>query len=642
MTKYLSNQFIEEEQVPNTTTMKSSSHNVTLSSTPARLLSICLALGCCLTLATIRPIEAITCVCDHCEQSDQCTTTDHRDSMCFKSVKRILENNTYKWEQTLGCLSGSDTSLGGFLQCRAPKLPHSDPLYIACCGDVDYCNENLPDPSVVDDPRWDSGITPPPPNSTDNATSPYPNPWPIAVITIIVTLLCLFICCTVYRISKLVYSTYWANIKASNLDSQDSERSFKVNIDEHLKSHFSSHHHHNTTSSSASTHTYTISEYLSQKPGSPHDYEHSIASLEHTSTLPDVTSGIGTKVLVPRTMARVVDCGVTVPVGSGRFGRVFRGQYHGEDVAVKAFQAMDHESWHREESILRKLNHENIVRLIASETYTIESSAVETWMFLEFCPYGSLCDFLDSNEICGPQQAIKIILSIIRGLSYLHEDYTTGYKPPIAHRDIKSKNILMRTPDICCLADFGHAVVQVNEETLDFGGYDRFQVGTIRYMAPEVLSPGETFDASQFYTFAQADLYQFGLVLWEICHRTALDVLHPGGPHLLPYDDKVPQNPGIDDMIQLVCNDNYRPPRPAHWERHGVMKVLSTLMVECWRSNPKARMETLGVKKRIKDLHDQAIEQQSMFYHNNLMDNISIYPNLTKGKERSRLTEYTL
>uniref|UniRef100_A0A6G1SCG8 receptor protein serine/threonine kinase n=1 Tax=Aceria tosichella TaxID=561515 RepID=A0A6G1SCG8_9ACAR len=624
-------------------TMQLNYHNANFLITPSTLLWTCLIVSCCITLTVITPSEALTCFCDHCPNGEQCTTEDHRDSRCFKSVVKVLENNTYFWDQSHGCLSGSDTNLGA-LQCQTASMSHKEPAYINCCKDEDFCNKYLPSPTGDDDPRWDIDNPPPPTEQPGIAPPSQLNPWPIAVVTALVTLLCVFICCTVYKISTLMYATYWANIKSNNLDSQDSVRSFKVNFDEHLKSHFASHHH-NTSSSSASTHTYTISDYLSQKPGSPHDYEHSIASMEHTSTLPDMTSGIGTNVLQPRTIAGVVACSEIVQVGRGRFGRVFSAPYHGEDVAVKAFHAMDYESWRREEEILKKLNHENIVRFIASETRTIESGAVETWMFLEFCPYGSLCDFLDRNEICGPQQAIQIVLSIIRGLSYLHEDYTTGtggYKPPIAHRDIKSKNILMRSPEICCLADFGHAVFQVNEETLDFGGYDRIQVGTIRYMAPEVLTPSENFDPTQFYTFAQADLYQFGLVLWEICHRTALDVLHPGGPHLLPYDGKVPQNPGIEDMIQLVCKDNYRPPRPVHWERHGVMKVLSSLMVECWRSNPKARMETLGVKKRIKELYDQAIPPQSMFYHNNLLDNFSINPNFTKEKDKSRSTEYTL
>lgn len=594
--------------------------------------------SCCFTLTLVGPSAALTCYCDLCpNNATTCTVSDHRESRCYRSLKATLANGTYVLEETNGCLSGSNDTLFT-LQCYTPSPRYKEPSYLQCCNDEDNCNKQIPDPTAQDDPRWDEVFrvmdSPTPPELPKEPSQI--EILPIVVATLIVTLLCVLICRTVYKISILMYKTYWTNLK-SKLHSQNSIRSSTTNFDEQLKNQFISQSH-NMMGSYSSSHTCTISDFLPIKPDPNIDYEHSIASLENTTTLPDVTSGIGTKVLVPRTMARVVDCGVTVDVGSGRFGRVFRGSYHGDDVAVKAFQAMDHESWHREENILRKLNHDNIVRLIASETYTIsETGAVETWMFLEFCPYGSLCDFLDCNEICGVQQAVKMIHSIIKGLSYLHDNYTTGYKPPIAHRDIKSRNILMKAPDECKLADFGHAVVQINDEQLDFGGYDRFQVGTIRYMAPEILNPDASFDPTQFHTFAQADLYQFALVLWEICHRTTLDVLHPCGPHSLPYDDKVPQNPGIEDMIQLVCNEKYRPPRPLHWDNHSTMSTLSSLMVECWRPNPKARMETLGVKKRIQELYDQVVSQRTMI-GNNLLD---MHPFLSKDKDKFKGNEFT-
>lgn len=41
--------------------------------------------------------------------------------------------------------------------------------------------------------------------------------------------------------------------------------------------------------------------------------------------------------------------------------------------------------------------------------------------------------------------------------------------------------------------------------------------GTKRYMAPEVLD--ETINTSHFDSFKQADMYSFGLVLWEIARR---------------------------------------------------------------------------------------------------------------------------
>jgi len=59
-------------------------------------------------------------------------------------------------------------------------------------------------------------------------------------------------------------------------------------------------------------------------------------------------------------------------------------------------------------------------------------------------------------------------------------------KPGIAHRDIKSKNILVRGNGSCVIADFGLAVTHVQATGLmDIA--DNPRVGTKRYMAPEIL-----------------------------------------------------------------------------------------------------------------------------------------------------------
>lgn len=554
------------------------------------------------------PIETrqLTCACNECPDSDQCITSDHNDSTCFKSVERYIENNTYVNDTRYGCLSASDLGLT-HLQCEVNTRKHHKLIYMACCKD-DFCNQDLRDPTSRDDPRWADDK---PPIETQNQAPSNMDILMVVGTTIIVFTLFISLCALFYKISNAAFDRYREKPKQSS-ESQDSICSFKVDFDQ-LKNQFMSHHHNlhhpHIGSSSASTRTYSESDYLSQKPDSPPGGNYPTIE-DGTSTLPDFTSGVGpAREFEPRTMARVVQAGEIVPVGSGRFGRVFKGTYHSEDVAVKAFRSVDEESFIKEEKILKRLNHENIVRFIASETHEVGGLVTETWMFLEFCPYGSLCDYLDANEICGPQQAVKILFSVIRGLHYLHEDFSQGgevhYKPPIAHRDLKSKNILMKSPDTCCIADFGHAVAKVNLSTLDFGGYPKVQVGTVRYMAPEILQPNnEFFDQNQFYSYAQADIYQFGLIMWEISQRTALDVLHPAGSHRLPYDGVVPQNPDIDDMIKIVCEDNYRPPVHEHWTKHPWMNRIVDLMVECWRRKPVSRPEALGAKRELKKLYD--------------------------------------
>jgi len=43
------------------------------------------------------------------------------------------------------------------------------------------------------------------------------------------------------------------------------------------------------------------------------------------------------------------------------------------------------------------------------------------------------------------------------------------------------------------------------------------RVGTIRYLAPEVLS--DTLETHKFNAYRCADIYALGLVLWEIAYR---------------------------------------------------------------------------------------------------------------------------
>ncbi|XP_075567703.1 activin receptor type-1 isoform X5 [Pelecanus crispus] len=96
-----------------------------------------------------------------------------------------------------------------------------------------------------------------------------------------------------------------------------------------------------------------------------------IASNVGDSTLADLLdhsctsgSGSGLPFLVQRTVARqitLVEC-----VGKGRYGEVWRGQWQGENVAVKIFSSRDEKSWFRETELYNTvlLRHENILGIV--------------------------------------------------------------------------------------------------------------------------------------------------------------------------------------------------------------------------------------------------------------------------------------
>lgn len=71
---------------------------------------------------------------------------------------------------------------------------------------------------------------------------------------------------------------------------------------------------------------------------------------------------------------------------------------------------------------------------------------------------GSLHDYLQTH-VLDPTSLLSLALSAASGVAHLHtEIFGTRSKPAISHRDIKSKNILVKRNGQCAIADFGLAV----------------------------------------------------------------------------------------------------------------------------------------------------------------------------------------
>ena len=246
----------------------------------------------------------------------------------------------------------------------------------------------------------------------------------------------------------------------------------------------------------------------------------SVVDIDSTVDLVEMTctsgSGSGLPFLVQRTVARSIKLGD--PIGSGRFGQVYIGEYLGEKVAVKKFASRDEQSWFRETEIYNTvlLRHENILGFFASDMVS-NNGVTELWLITQYHPNGSLYDYLNQESV--PQNIVlRMIVSICNGLSHLHtEIYGTMAKPAIAHRDMKSKNILVRSDLQCCIADFGLAVMKDSRSDSKINMPTNPKQGTKRYMAPEILS--ETMNMHRFDSFKWADIYALGLVMWKICRR---------------------------------------------------------------------------------------------------------------------------
>ncbi|OON15026.1 kinase domain protein [Opisthorchis viverrini] len=316
-------------------------------------------------------------------------------------------------------------------------------------------------------------------------------------------------------------------------------------------------------------------------------------------------------------------------ISCGRFGEVWHGLYEGEDVAVKIFSSRDEQSWLRETTIFTRLNlrHENLLSYLASDL-TSRNGCTQLWMITQYHSAGSLYDYLQRNTF-PVSVGLLLAASSAKGLCYLHSVIAGVHgKPAIAHRDIKSKNILVQANGTCCIADLGLAEVHHGHNETSFFACPNYKVGTKRYMAPETLSilcaayaSFEDYSISSgmsenktllddpvcppklsFETLKAADVYAFSLVLWEVLRRCTLQNSDDADPYMLPYGDLVESDPTFQTMYQIVCVDALRPPFSSRWANDKQMERCTRLMMECWHPQPEFRLTMLRVKKTLKEL----------------------------------------
>ncbi|XP_065189266.1 uncharacterized protein LOC135819890 [Sycon ciliatum] len=241
-------------------------------------------------------------------------------------------------------------------------------------------------------------------------------------------------------------------------------------------------------------------------------------------------------------------------IGSGQFADWHRGIWRGQMVTLKLFKATAGEQFDREvqHSSIYMMRHESIAlyhdagqrrcsTTIATATSTTTNDkdataadaetvcrSIQPWIIMQYHPNGSLFDFLSrycypdvpADERLGIEDMRQMTLSIGAGLMHLHSHVQGQYfgcKPSIAHRNLKSKNILVKQDGTCCISDLSLAISRDNKEDGEhYVNEDGLMVGEARYKAPEVLDG--SISRSSFEEFRAADVYSLALIIWELAH----------------------------------------------------------------------------------------------------------------------------
>ncbi|XP_075896808.1 TGF-beta receptor type-2-like [Nelusetta ayraudi] len=293
-------------------------------------------------------------------------------------------------------------------------------------------------------------------------------------------------------------------------------------------------------------------------------------------------------------------------VGKGRFAQVYKARLRQttseqfETVAVKVFPCEEYASWKNEKDIFSDtdLRHENVVHFLTAEERKVEK---QYWLITAFHSRGNLQEHLTRNVLSW-DELIVLGSSLARGVSHLHSDRLPCGRPKVAivHRDLKSSNILVKSDLTCCLCDFGLALRLDSCMSIDELA-NSGQVGTARYMAPEVLEA--RLNLENMESFKQTDIYSMALVLWEMTSRCeAVGEVKDYEP---AYGSKVREHPCVESMKDNVLRDRGRPEIPDTWLRHqGVAGMCGTIM-ECWDHDPEARLTAHCVAERIAGMEDE-------------------------------------
>ncbi|CAG0881720.1 unnamed protein product [Darwinula stevensoni] len=216
----------------------------------------------------------------------------------------------------------------------------------------------------------------------------------------------------------------------------------------------------------------------------------------------------------------------------------------------------------------------------------------------------TLREFLDASLTSGSGSGLPLLVqrTLAKQITLkecIEMPFFLQGKPAIAHRDIKSKNILVKLDGTCCIADFGLAVTH-QQKTGELNLCDNPRVGTRRYMAPEVLDL--TMSTDCFDSFCKVDMYAVGLVLWEVARRChdSNGICEDYKP---PFYDMVPSDPSFEDMRKVVCVDQARPVISERWDSSEVLSAMKKIIEECWHHKPSVRPSSLRVKKSLQKLY---------------------------------------
>jgi tRNA A-37 threonylcarbamoyl transferase component Bud32 len=238
---------------------------------------------------------------------------------------------------------------------------------------------------------------------------------------------------------------------------------------------------------------------------------------------------------------------------SSACGQILLGTFENEILVIKFPATVEDakELIDSEIEILKTIHHEHLLKIIGyglgiiksvdGRQYWIEPSDDSKYICLEYCEKGNYIEYLQKEGKVSLLDILKQMIQIVSAMMYLH------YVVQIAHRDLKTDNVLVDKNGNIKLADFGFST---NLTLRTDNNINNILLSTLQ--CPH-RSNGYPFfiDPQYFGNKAQPfhrkyDVYAFGAILY---HIFILRIRNPERDSKVVFDQSIDVHPIVNEYI---------------------------------------------------------------------------------------------
>ena len=248
----------------------------------------------------------------------------------------------------------------------------------------------------------------------------------------------------------------------------------------------------------------------------------------------------------------------------GAYGAVYSGRLDGKEVAIKRIHGLlleaareqgDSEKmlcdFQRECELLERVDHPHVVKFRGA---FYDETTDEPILVMELMTQNLRLYLQRNSGQLSRQKQLEICISIARGLRFLHTR-----TPPIVHRDLTDKNVLLDANEVAKISDLGQSRLKTAEY------FSTGQPGAIPFMSPEAMRHPSHYNEI-------LDMFSLGVLILEVATQQFPRVSMVG-------IGVTPELQRREEDLSKLAEDH----------------PLQPLILSCLKDNPKERPDIVTV-----------------------------------------------